>query len=84
MTAVTDKIITSNVFPPIPDRRFDWCAYHDGQEENTSRYGWGATEVEALADLKRMDDEYLECELGICARCGEKLADIEDCEQCAS
>ena len=30
------KIITRNVYPPIPDRRFDWCAYHDGDEENAS------------------------------------------------
>ena len=43
------KIITRNVYPPIPDRRFDWCAYHDGDEENGG-YGWGSTEAEAIAD----------------------------------
>lgn len=38
------------MFPPIPDRRSDWCAYPDGEEEN-GRYGWGRTEDEAVADL---------------------------------
>lgn len=42
--------MTSHVFPPIPDRRSDWCAYPDGEEEN-GRYGWGRTEDEAVADL---------------------------------
>lgn len=51
-----NKIITVNVYPPIPDRRFDWCAYHDGEEE-LNRGGWGRTEAEALEDLRRMDEE---------------------------
>jgi len=50
------KIITVNTYPPIPDRRFDWCAYRDGEEEH-GHYGWGRTEAEALEDLRRMDDE---------------------------
>ena len=50
------KIITVNTYPPIPDRRFDWCTYHDGEEE-LNRGGWGRTEAEALEDLRRMDDE---------------------------
>lgn len=45
------KIVTSNPFPPIPIRQFDWCAYYDGDEE-TGRYGYGATEAEAIADFK--------------------------------
>ena len=37
-------------YPPIPDRRFDWCAYFDGEEE-TGRYGWGETAEAALRAL---------------------------------
>jgi hypothetical protein len=44
------SIVTSHVFPPIPDRSCDWCAYREGQEE-AGHYGWGATEAEAIADL---------------------------------
>ena len=49
--------------PPIPDRRFDWCAYHDPDDSDGLHWGWGATEAEAIDDLKRLDDEladYLE------------------------
>ena len=44
------RIITSHIFPPIPIRRFDWCAYRDGQEE-AGNYGYGRTEQEAIANL---------------------------------
>lgn len=44
------KIITRNIFPPIPDRQFDWCAYRDGEEER-GHYGYGPTEHTAIADL---------------------------------
>lgn len=44
------KIVTSNVYPPIPYRSMDWCAYFDGDEESGIR-GWGATETEAIDDL---------------------------------
>lgn len=50
------RIITTNVFPPIPLRAFDWCAYRDGDEENGSRYGWGATEEAAIADLMLIEE----------------------------
>jgi hypothetical protein len=56
------RIITSNVYPPIPDRRWDWCAYHDGDEENSHLYGWGTTEQEAIDDLRRLEGEYAEAE----------------------
>jgi hypothetical protein len=29
---------------------FDWCAYRDGTEES-GPIGWGAREIEAIADL---------------------------------
>jgi len=41
---------TKHVFPPIPTRAMDWCAYLDGQEES-GPYGWGETEADAIADL---------------------------------
>lgn len=44
------KIITTNIFPPIPVRSFDFCAYYEGQEE-TGHYGYGASEAEAIIDL---------------------------------
>ena len=57
------SIKTSHIYPPIPDRRFDWCAYHVTDESKGYNWGWGATEQEAIEDLKRLDDEradYLE------------------------
>lgn len=44
------KIITSNIYPPIPDRSHDWGAYYDGNEEDGFK-GYGATEAEAIRDL---------------------------------
>lgn len=54
------QIVTVHVFPPIPCRRNDWCAYPDGEEEN-GNYGWGPTEAAAIADLIEIlrDDERL-------------------------
>lgn len=50
-------IVTEEVCPPIPIRRFDWRAWiDDGKEEYLS--GWGATELEAIDDLKRAMDSY--------------------------
>lgn len=50
------KVITSFIYPPIPDRNMDWCAYRDGTEES-GRYGRGATEAEAVSDLLMLEDE---------------------------
>lgn len=47
------RIITHNVFPPIPIRSFDWCAYLDGDDDNESApRGWGVTETDAILDLR--------------------------------
>lgn len=51
------KIITSYVYPPIPCRAFDWCAWYDDEGEEAGRYGWGATEEAAIDDLKQRDDD---------------------------
>jgi hypothetical protein len=37
-------------YPPIPDRRWDWCAYYEGTEE-TGHYGEGSTPFMAIKDL---------------------------------
>lgn len=44
-------IKTDHVYPPIPIREFDWCAWYDGEEE-LGHYGYGRTEAEAIADLE--------------------------------
>ena len=49
-------IITSYQCPPIPTRNFDWCAYRDGDEESPARYGWGATEQDAIDELLAMEN----------------------------
>ena len=57
-----DRIVTHYDPPPIPLRRFDWCAYRDGYEGPTifsdgsiecrgDPIGFGRTEAEAIADL---------------------------------
>jgi DNA-directed RNA polymerase subunit RPC12/RpoP len=45
------KIVTSYIYPPIPERSFDWCATLDGYEPGDP-IGYGATEDRAIRDLK--------------------------------
>jgi hypothetical protein len=54
---MTKKIITSHVYPPIPLRHLDWCAYYDGEEEDQN-YGWGKTKEEAVKNLLELGDHY--------------------------
>ena len=44
------KIVTNRVYPPIPDRGHDFCAYLDGFEED-QQYGWGRTKEAAIENL---------------------------------
>jgi hypothetical protein len=45
-------VVTVNVYPPIPDRRWDWFAHLEGREEETGApCGWGSTEAAAISDL---------------------------------
>lgn len=44
-------------YPPIPFRKFDWCAVDDGAYEPGYAIGWGATEAEAIEDLLRLLEE---------------------------
>ena len=46
---VLAEIETVHMYPPIPDRRFDWLAQFKGQEEGLQ--GWGKTREEAIGDL---------------------------------
>lgn len=50
------KIIASHVYPPIPIRSHDWCAWFDDVGADASPYGWGATKQEAIDDLREQDD----------------------------
>lgn len=50
------KIKTSHIFPPIPIRSFDWCAWRDGEEER-GVYGYGYTENGAVMDLLDIEAE---------------------------
>lgn len=53
MSAPQKCIIVAEVFPPIPTRRFDYCAYIDGDEER-QEYGYGPTREAAIADLREV------------------------------
>ena len=48
-------IKTDHIYPPIPIREYDWCAYYDGLEEDGPQ-GFGRTEQAAIEDLKRNTD----------------------------
>jgi hypothetical protein len=64
------RVVTSNIFPPIPDRRFDWIAYYEGEEEAGS-YGYGSTEAEAIADFNENYREDHDRRLGRIDECGD-------------
>lgn len=46
-------IRTQHIYPPIPDRRFDWSAVTDDYEPGQP-IGYGRTEQEAIADLQML------------------------------
>jgi hypothetical protein len=50
------RITTRCLYPPIPMRDFDWCAYREGEEERM-QYGYGRTEEAAVAELLKLEDE---------------------------
>jgi len=52
------KIVTNYWPKPIPDRQFDWSAMEDGGDERMC--GYGRTEAEAVADLRRLQEERAE------------------------
>lgn len=44
------NIKTKHIYPPVPDRRFDWTAWIDG-DEKIGPYGYARTEQEAIDNL---------------------------------
>ena len=46
------QIRTRFIYPPIPIRTCDWTAWVDGYEEDSRYCAFGATEEEAIANLK--------------------------------
>jgi hypothetical protein len=74
------KLVTVHVYPPIPIRDYDWCAYdsstYDGAEDaGHQTVGWGPTEEAAVLDFnKQRQDDHDLCEHGVppktqCAVC---------------
>ena len=53
------RIITSFVTPPIPNADH-WIAYDDNLGADTSPYGMGQTEAEAVDDLKQQLEDMTE------------------------
>lgn len=53
------KVLTQYDPKPIPSRAFDWHAIDDSTYDGTegSPVGWGATEADAIADLKQQVEE---------------------------
>ena len=50
-------ISTGFVYPPIPDRRWDWSAYRDGYEPGEP-LGSGPTEQAAIDDLLQQEEDF--------------------------
>lgn len=57
LMAVESRLIVSPVYPPIPTRSFDYCAYLEPNVEAPKRYGWGASEEDALEELLELETE---------------------------
>jgi len=52
------RIVTEHVYPPIPDRRWDWSAVDDETYDGPgSPIGYGPTEAAAIADLLETIEE---------------------------
>lgn len=49
----TNPIQTRHVYPPIPDRRWDWAAYRDPER----RAGQGPTVAAAVLDLLEWEND---------------------------
>ena len=71
------KIVTDHIRPPIPTRSCDWCAYYDGYEE-AQEYGYGATEAEAIQNLKDCYDDPEDA----CPQCHSPVHESGFCPSC--
>ena len=56
------EIIVVPIYPPIPQRFYDWCAYRDGYEPGCP-CGWGSSKDIAIADLLEQEDDADDYEL---------------------
>lgn len=71
------KIRTSFVYPPIPDRRFDWSAVNDDTYDGEGcPVGYGETRESAIADLLQYEDFDRRC------RTGNRAPDDGSCQHC--
>lgn len=66
------KIETRHEHPPIPIRCYDWRAFFADMDEETRGEGWGATEAEAIADLKETYGLW-------CRQCQKHERDVKSC-----
>ena len=73
------KIITTHVHPPIPYRGNDWSAYFDDEGAEAGRYGWGATEAEAIDDLRMQYDPTYSEPCSDCAQINNKWCCTMNC-----
>ncbi len=63
------KIRTEHVYPPIPDRRFDWSAVDDDIYDGPGcPIGSGPTEQAAVLDLAEQLELYAEFPIEIAAK----------------
>ena len=53
--SLVPKIITEHVFPPIPERSYDWSAVREGYEPG-ALIGTGPTEKAAIDDLVEQEE----------------------------
>lgn len=43
------------IYPPIPCRQYDWCAYRDSVGPE-GICGWGSSSMEAITDLMEQEE----------------------------
>lgn len=79
------KITTTYVYPPIPDRRWDWSAVDDNTYEPGGYIGQGPTEAAAIADLFGQmldnDEDISPCQRGAPCRDPRSCLDPIGCGQ---
>jgi len=69
------KVVTENIYPPIPIRQFDWIAYFDGMEEGPHEHG--KTEEEAVSRLWASQGRTAD---GLsCLHCGKPADQTQSC-----
>jgi hypothetical protein len=50
-------VVTSHIYPPVPDRSWDWSAHYANHDDPEHRnYGWGPTAADAILSLLNQYD----------------------------